>query len=238
MNSDQLTLKIEELRSQSGLKSVLPSMPVSVVLMEASELFKWTLMDKDTLLKKGLNWKVVEDIPLRIEVLRRLETEWKMEKLKPNENHLKWKIGLQEAIKLREEILHHLYYSLRSLPGEYAKLKIVAKGKTNAAIIQSLLELSEIGKKNMAALEKNGVDISILENARTKSFELPKLLAKSISAKKEKSENLVLRNKAFYHLKEAVEEVRVTGRYAFWKNKERYKGYVSAYIKRKEQKYK
>ena len=47
------------------------------------------------------------------------------------------------------------------------------------------------------------------------------------------NEKKVLRDKAYAHMKEAVDEIRRCGQYVFWKDKQRLKGYRSQYIKMK-----
>ena len=76
MNPDAVTKKIEELRTNESLKSALPDLPVAIVLQEALNLFDWCSHDREIIIKKGLDWKLAEDIPIRAEALRRLETIW------------------------------------------------------------------------------------------------------------------------------------------------------------------
>jgi hypothetical protein len=42
-----------------------------------------------------------------------------------------------------------------------------------------------------------------------------------------------VRDKAFTYMKEAVDEIRIHGQYVFWKDEQRFKGYVSRYHKNK-----
>ena len=42
-----------------------------------------------------------------------------------------------------------------------------------------------------------------------------------------------MRDKAYTYLKEAVDEIRAGGKYVFWKNEKRLKGYRSEYHRRK-----
>jgi len=63
--------------------------------------------------------------------------------------------------------------------------------------------------------------------------DLGSLLGKVNNESTRSSENLSLRNKAYYHLKEAVDKLRKAGQYAFWQDKERLKGYSSAFIRNK-----
>ena len=98
--------------------------------------------------------------------------------------------------------------------------------------IQEACDLAELGSQHSEELMGIGLDITILDTARAKSFELSALLAKVNRALKDSSPKLEIRNKAYYHLKEAVDEIRRVGKYVYWKNKDRLDGYGSPYLKR------
>ena len=103
-------------------------------------------------------------------------------------------------------------------------------------MIQDLIDLYELGMKHLEALKKIGVDETALEQARTKSFELAGLLAKVNGAITETSPMLGIRNKAFTHLKAALDEIRRVGQYTFWRNDARIKGYASVYLRKTHKK--
>jgi hypothetical protein len=44
-----------------------------------------------------------------------------------------------------------------------------------------------------------------------------------------------MRDKSYTHMKQAMDEVRTTGQYVFWRDEDRKKGYVSTYQKRLNQ---
>jgi hypothetical protein len=94
----------------------------------------------------------------------------------------------------------------------------------------------KFGKKHHSALEAINVDFNLVDKARQMSFDLGDLLARVHTSRKDWMESQLLRNKAFYHLKEAVDVVRKAGKYAFGTDKDRYKGYISSFLQRKYQK--
>lgn len=63
------------------------------------------------------------------------------------------------------------------------------------------------------------------------------LLAKSRSMTTESQEAYDLRNKAYTHLKEAMDEICRFGRFVFRHDESRLKGYGSAYLRRRNRKY-
>ncbi len=52
------------------------------------------------------------------------------------------------------------------------------------------------------------------------------------TAAQENSVAKSLRDKAFTHLKEAVDEIRAAGKYVFKNDPERFKGYMSQYFRK------
>jgi len=63
--------------------------------------------------------------------------------------------------------------------------------------------------------------------------DLADLLATANGDKVEKNASKTIRDKAYTHLKELVDEVRAAGKYLFWRNPNRLKGYTSEFWKRK-----
>jgi len=227
---------LNKLNSNTGMEISKPTIPVSIVLQEAEELYEWCQTDKDQLIKAGLKWSVVEDIQLRAAALRYAQTKWTTEHKSGHDCQAVWKIASREGFELRDKLVHNLFHALHNNPLEYAKVRRIDKGGSNADMIQDLSDLSELGLKHSVALEAIGFDLSILALARKKSTELPELLAKANGSWRESSPALELRNKAHTHLKEAVTEIRRVGQFVFWKNEIRLKGYISQYLKKSNSK--
>ncbi|WP_109437140.1 hypothetical protein [Aquimarina sp. AU119] len=89
-----------------------------------------------------------------------------------------------------------------------------------------------MGKANIPELEKVKYDLRNFDIAGQKSDHLAELLAKANGATLDNSKAKDVRDRAFTHLKEALDEIRDTGKYAFRKDPERYKGYISRYKRR------
>lgn len=96
-------------------------------------------------------------------------------------------------------------------------------------MIQDLNDLSVLGKNNPAPLQAIGFDLGKPDVAAATSDAMANLLAMANGDRASQSETKKIRDKAFAHLKESVDQVRDAGKYLFWKNENRYKGYVSKY---------
>jgi hypothetical protein len=62
------------------------------------------------------------------------------------------------------------------------------------------------------------------------------LLATANGDKAEQNASKVTRDRAYTHLKALVDEIRGAGKYLFWKNPQRLKGYSSQYWKKQNRK--
>jgi hypothetical protein len=100
-------------------------------------------------------------------------------------------------------------------------------------MLQDLSDLSVLGKENQALLEAIGSDIIKLDTAAQNSEELSALLAQANGEASDDGDTKILRDKAYSYMKAAVDVIRATGQYVFWRDEDRLKGYVSYYHKRK-----
>lgn len=233
MTQELINSKLDELNSLPGEESGKPYIPVSIVLQEASDLEHTCMQDRAKLVKACLNWTLVEDLRTRMGALQLAQSQWAYKYRNFQDCQNQWKIEAAQAYKLRDELLHHFRYILNNNPVEYAKLKRIDEGGSHADMIQDLSDLAELGKYHREELEKIGYDLSKLDEARTKSLSLSKLLSEVNGTYKETSPLLDLRNKAYVHLKEAVDEIRRVGQYVYWKNEKQLRGYISLYLRKR-----
>jgi hypothetical protein len=237
MFSEACARKLEELRANESIKSVLPDVPLAFMLQDAVNLYNWCQHDREILCRANLDWNLVEDLPVQTEALQSIEAIWHTEHLTTRDSQKVWKAALPEAIQLKKELLRQFYFAYKNKQDTYPKVQRIAAGSNYADMIQDLIELYALGKKYPDELIAIHFDWSLLEKAHDLGFSLGKLYAVSNNARTSSSENLVLRNKAFYHLKESIEAIRSTGKYAFHKDKERLKGYINAYVRKNNQLY-
>jgi len=224
MSEQLINEKLNELDSITDMETGKPTIPVTVVLQEGKNLFNWCQKDKEILIRAGLDWKLVEDLPLRTDALKVSQANWKSEYKTYKDCQEEWKSAAPVAFNLRDELVHYFYHAFYNNQGEYAKVKRIDEGSTNADMIQDLIELSTLGMKHTAELEEIGLDISLLDTARAKSFELSELLSKVNGALSETSPLLKVRDKAYVHHKQAMDEIRRVGQFAFRKDEDRFNG--------------
>jgi hypothetical protein len=227
--------KTDELKAKSGKMAGRTTIPVSVALQEAENLHVWCLKDKEALVRSGLDWKLVEDLPEKANALRKIQSKWSIEHDLYRGYQSKWRPVIVEAFTMRDDLVHHFYHAFYYKKKEHAKIREIEKGNRNADMIQDLIDLPEFGLKHVVELKAIGFDLSLLDKAKAKSFEIAELQAKINSAHKQSNSIHELRNNTYEQLQKTVKEIRRIGRYVFWKDESRLKGYVSDYLKNMNQ---
>jgi len=71
-----------------------------------------------------------------------------------------------------------------------------------------------------------------LDQAANEASDLSVLLARANGERKEQSSPKITRDKAYTYLKEVVDEIYEAGKYVFWKDEARKRGYLSRYLNR------
>jgi len=210
-----------------------PNIPVEVAIQEGEDLKVWAEDDKEKLAAAGLDWTLVESIPARAGACREAQSVWAKDYKSREEAEKEWIRNAPEGFTLRDSILHALRYAYRNDEGLLAKVAVIAEGATREDMIQDLNDLAVLGKANTALLQSINFDLAQLDLAAEKAATLSELLAGAKSETETTSEAYDLRNRAFTYLKQAVDEVRACGKYVFWNDAERLKGYRSEFFHRK-----
>ena len=93
MSKEDYESKIETIKAIPEDQMKSPNMPVDVYLQEAENQFTWAQEDKDELTGAGLDWRFVEELPVRAGTLREAENlsglKNVMEENKPKETGMK-----------------------------------------------------------------------------------------------------------------------------------------------------
>ena len=225
-----LRAKIEAI-AKEGTKH--PTIPMDVYLQEAEDLHEWAQKDRKALEAVGVEWKVVETLPARVGAVREAQSQWNAQRFAQSEAARKYKELAPDGYDLRDQLVHHMLYAYRDVSDVLGRVRAIAEGDGHADMIQDLSDLAALGKRNPEPLKSIGADLKLLDRAAASSATLAELLAKSHGAGGDPSAARVLRDKAFTYLKDVVDQVREAGRYVFWRDRERARGYASAYLRRK-----
>jgi hypothetical protein len=231
MSKQDYDNKIETINAIDDKDIKAPNMPIDTFLQEAENLYQWCQADKDELTKSGLDWSFVDDLTIRAGALREAESIWFKERFNQQEAQKIWNEKSPMAYDLRNEILHIMQFAYRNDAALAQRVSEIYEGGSHADMIQDLNDISVLGKANQAPLEAISMDLALLDQAAAMAAEMAELLGQATVGREDRSPARITRDKAYTHLKEAVDEIRSYGQFVFWRNESRDKGYVSQYHK-------
>jgi len=208
------------------------SIPIGIYIQEAEFLYTWCQDDKEELIAKGLDWTLVEELPVRCGALRHAESTWTRERFNREEAEKLWLVESSKGYELRNVIAHHFYYAFREDITLINRVNAIMANNTHAGMIQGLYDLSVLPGTNLELLTQVGFDLTLLNQAAQKADELSPIYAAATRDREDFSTVKKIRDQAYTHLKEAVDRVRQCGQYAFWRSEDRLKGYRSNYLRR------
>lgn len=231
MSKESFNQKLPTLEQIPAEKIETPNMPVAIAIQEAADLAEWAKDDKDTLVKSGLDWTLVEDLPIRTDATRYAESVWSKESISQEEAAKLWSEKGPEGFALRDELVHHFFHGFHNNQELTMKVREIAEGGSNADMVQDLSDLAVLGNANMALLQNTLMDPADLERAAPLADELSDILARANGERNNPEKSKQVRDRAYTHMKQAVDEIRRIGQYAFYRNDGRRKGYVSRYFR-------
>lgn len=204
-----------------------PNMPIDVFVQEAENLYHWCKDDQAALTLTGLDWTLALSLPARSGACREAQSLWIKERNTRKQSEQDWKEQAPEAFDLRDQLIHAFRFAFRKHEGLLARVEEIAQGDTNSDMVQDLNDLSVLGKANTDLLTKINFDLTLLDKAADLSDRMGDLLGATNGEHKKDSEAMVIRDKAYTLLKQAVDEIRECGKFVFWRNPDRLKGYFS-----------
>ncbi len=231
VNRECYEAKLDEIGSIKDEEIVVPSnTPVEKCLQEADNLFLWCQDDKDVFIKANADWRIVEDIPIRAGALREATARWMNLRTANTETRRRCRKMSKELVGFRNMLMHEFRYAYRRNADILKCICAIAENMTQSGLIQDLNDLSVLGNRNPKELEAMNFDMTLLDKAALMSAEFADLFA-TTEADAEMRDAKKIRDQAYTLLKRAVDEVRAFSRYAFWKDKDRVRGYTSDHIR-------
>lgn len=230
-NVDDYNQKLEAIQAIPDEEAQVPTIPVDVYLQEAENLYHWSRDDQEQLATIGITSEQIEDLPVRTGACRETQSIWFKDRYSQQEAQRDWSRLSPQTYDLRNELLHTFRYAYRKDLVILGRISAIAEGDGHADMIQDLNDLAVLGRENQAPLEAIGFDLSKLDLAATKADEMGNLLGLANGDKADQNQSKLLRDKAYTYLKELVDEIRDAGKYLFWRNPQRYQGYISHYRK-------
>ncbi len=206
-----------------------PNIPMETYHNEAEYLEKWCQRDRPALTAAGLDWYLVEDLPYRVGASREAQANWAAKRFQRKEAQERWVAESPKAYDLRDTVVHAMLYAYRNQSDLVGRVQAVAEGDGDADMLEDLNVLDVIARENPAPLEAIGFDNAMIESLGPTGEAMAELRAQASVDSDEMKELKRIRDKAFTHLKGAVDEIRACGQYVFWRDENRRKGYASKY---------
>jgi len=230
-NTDDYELKLETLLAMTDDRVKVPvNVPVGIYIQEAENLYRWCLDDKDALTGVGLDWELVADLPVRIGALTEAEARWNTERLEGPEAPKEWKEQSKIAYDLRERLIQLFRFAYRDDAELTKAVRAIDKGKGHANMIQDLNDLCALGEGNPEPLARINFDMSLLDKADETAAQMRRFFARATAERNRLNEAKTIRDRAFTHLKEAVDPIYEHGQFVFRTDHERRRGYRSNYM--------
>ena len=232
-NADDLTALRDVLLAIPAENVKEPSIPVDIFLQEAENMITWAQPDLQKLIPIGISMDFLTDMGVRAGACREAQSLWTKEFRGRQEAQIDWIAEAPLAYELHDELLHAFRFAFRDDAYLLARVADIAGGTGHADMIQDLNDLAVLGRSNPGSLTAIGFDVTKLDTAAAKASSLAGLLALTNGEREQGSAAKDLRDRADTHLKEQVDKLRAAGKYVFWKNPDRLKGYTSAYWKQR-----
>lgn len=211
-----------------------PNIPLDVFVQESENLFHWSKDDQQALTEVGLDWNLALSLPTRAGACREAQSLWIKERNTRQEAEQAWKDQAPAAFDLRNQLIHNFRFAFRKFDGLLSRVDEIAQGDTNSDMVQDLNDLAVLGKSNIDLLAAINIDLTLPDQAADVSDRMGDLLGATNGERKEDSEAMLIRDKAYTYLKQAIDEIRECGKFAFWRTPNRLKGYNSDYWKQQK----
>ncbi len=226
-NQDCLNQKRALLSAVPDTALLTPRVPLERFHQEAEYLVRWCIADRTALVAAGLDWGIVDDIPIRIGASRQARTDWLEALFLSHTAASKWEEIAPVASDFRERLLHAFLYAYRDCPVFLGQIKEIASGDEDITMVDDFDYLTAMARENPAPLRAVNFNFTLIHDAE---FLLQKISEVRAAAVQETAPAVAaqrrIRAAAYTHLKQGVDTVRACGQYVFGRNAERLRGYL------------
>jgi hypothetical protein len=208
---------------------------MGIFLQEAYNIYMYALADRDALCAKGLDEKLLQELPRRIDFAREMEGRWYVSRYSevPSAKELEKVYTIVD--ESRKELLAAMEYAL--FGEDIAKMVIyIKKGDGTADYIQDLSDIALLAERNIQLLKDAGCNLLYLDRLNEYRYKYAELVARCTVEEDEKPLVQRDRDMAYTFLVVALEAVRRAAHYAFWNDKKRLRGYASEYFRKSTRK--
>jgi hypothetical protein len=212
-----------------------PRMPIAVALQEANDLHTLLVEDASVvpaLRAVGLAQEIIDALEPAVAFTRDAQSRWVVtrDQRKPEAQRARE----QRGEELRAELLSAANWNLRGDRAALGTLSAIAEGEGLADLVQDLHDLAELVDRKRAAFaaDKTFDASASAEEARSLASEISAGIGEA-KLDGDGRQARDLRDRAFTHLAEVVEELRAAGRHAYRHEPRMRRHFTSRYLERK-----
>ncbi|MGQ1787102.1 hypothetical protein [Saccharicrinis sp. GN24d3] len=210
-----------------------PRMPIGIYAQEAEDLYQWSLKDKAKLMSAGIPETHFEHLNRIAGGLRYSQSQWAGQQKDREDAEEQWANKSPGAYDLRNSTSHALRYAYRNNTDLLESVRAIDEGTGDADMIQDLSDIAVLGRANPEPLQVINFDMTLLDQCEETSGTMADIRAMANGEKFETKESLRIRNQMYTLLKKYVDDIRDAGKYVFWRDESRLKGYRSHYNRQK-----
>ena len=223
----------EEVLEYKEDKIVSPTIPVDITIGEAGQLNQFGTEDEPELLAKGLKEGLIQQLTPRAKFLQEKQSIWISVYQSALSNTEAWEEKIDDGRLLQRELKHDFQFAYRNHPDILKRLDNIIDGSGNMDLIQDLSDYSAFAIQHPEPLTAILFDNTKTERAKQISLDLVDLMNQVDGVKNSKNRpEKIMRDRAYTHLKQLVDEIRAYGKYAFWNDEEKQKRYSSEYLRK------
>ncbi len=230
---------LEDFRLLSPILSALPAdilhtphMPVHAIVHEAEDLHEWSMQDRAALAAKGLNIRTIRYLEPASGALRYTEAELDKVRFSGPGAQEFWMEHSPQGFELRDRLLNDFLFAYRNNALVLGQVRTIAEGNSGSNMVHDLMKLSALGTENHEELDRISFDPVLLERAMVTADRMATLLGEHVTESTIERGAREWRDRAFTHLHRLMTDIRDYGRYVFYRNEERYRGYISSYYRK------
>jgi hypothetical protein len=223
----------ERVKEISAKDIIEPNIPIGVFLQEAYNIFRFCRNDRELLIRKGLDWAIVEELPQRIEFLREAEAEWWQARFGVTPVRQEYEHWLEIATTVKKDLIHDMEYAFADSTNLLQLVATLKKGSSEEELDRDLSTLLRCAQENAPRLLAKGSDPKLVKDLEECGQKFSPLLIKFRLEEIETDSKQTDRNRAYLFCAVAVEAIRDCARYALRNDRKRLRGYLSEYFRRR-----
>ena len=226
MEDKEYKKQIEALKKKGYDPTKKPIYAVDVYNYRAERLVAEALPHREGLKSINFDWNLYLDLPLRIKVLRRAESEWNAYKTERSETQKKWDTDKKSIKMFRNDLIDSFIYAVGEDEKQLKAIREISKGNSLSDLVQDLADLHVRGNIIKEQLESINFDLNQLDKASQLSNELGALLGKAAVTSSKYKEVRINRNLAFTDLRKAVDALVKAGKHVYKRDAAAYRVYI------------